>query len=123
MSSTDIPVTNSGPPPADVDTSPEVDENIDEDNVTDPIETTLPSMDGSNDAPDTGSPSTRAAEPNTAELAENQEIKAEDGIQPEIVEPRIPAKKDATLREFLGKMDDFAPIVRPLYHPTRCLLS
>lgn len=27
-------------------------------------------------------------------------------------EPRIPAKKDATLREFLGKMDDYAPIVR-----------
>jgi transcription initiation factor TFIID subunit 10 len=27
-------------------------------------------------------------------------------------EARIPAKKDATLREFLGKMDDFAPIVR-----------
>lgn len=26
--------------------------------------------------------------------------------------PRIPAKKDATLREFLGKMDDYAPIVR-----------
>jgi transcription initiation factor TFIID subunit 10 len=27
------------------------------------------------------------------------------------VEARIPAKKDATLREFLGKMDDYAPIV------------
>lgn len=26
-------------------------------------------------------------------------------------EARIPAKKDATLREFLGKMDDYAPIV------------
>lgn len=26
-------------------------------------------------------------------------------------ESRIPAKKDATLREFLGKMDDYAPIV------------
>lgn len=30
------------------------------------------------------------------------------------LEARIPAKKDATLREFLGKMDDYAPIVR---HP------
>ena len=28
------------------------------------------------------------------------------------LEPRIPAKKDATLREFLSKMDDYAPIVR-----------
>jgi hypothetical protein len=26
-------------------------------------------------------------------------------------EARIPAKKDATLREFLGKMDEYAPIV------------
>lgn len=28
------------------------------------------------------------------------------------LETRIPAKKDATLREFLSKMDDYAPIVR-----------
>lgn len=28
-------------------------------------------------------------------------------------EARIPAKKDATLREFLGKMDEYAPIVCP----------
>ena len=28
------------------------------------------------------------------------------------IETRIPAKKDATLREFLSKMDDYAPIVR-----------
>lgn len=27
------------------------------------------------------------------------------------LEARIPAKKDASLREFLGKMDDYAPIV------------
>jgi transcription initiation factor TFIID subunit 10 len=27
------------------------------------------------------------------------------------LEARIPAKKDATLREFLGKMDEYAPIV------------
>ena len=30
------------------------------------------------------------------------------------IETRIPAKKDASLREFLSKMDDYAPIVRPL---------
>lgn len=29
-------------------------------------------------------------------------------------EARIPAKKDATLREFLGKMDEYAPIVSQL---------
>ena len=27
-------------------------------------------------------------------------------------EIRVPTKKDASLREFLGKMDEFAPIVR-----------
>jgi transcription initiation factor TFIID subunit 10 len=27
------------------------------------------------------------------------------------VDPRLPTKKDASLREFLGKMDDYAPIV------------
>jgi transcription initiation factor TFIID subunit 10 len=32
-------------------------------------------------------------------------------------EPRIPVKKDASLREFLGKMDDYAPIVRSLENP------
>jgi len=30
---------------------------------------------------------------------------------PQSTEPRIPAKKDASLREFLGKMDDYAPII------------
>jgi transcription initiation factor TFIID subunit 10 len=29
------------------------------------------------------------------------------------VDPRLPTKKDASLREFLGKMDDYAPIVSP----------
>ena len=28
------------------------------------------------------------------------------------IETRIPAKKDASLREFLSQMDDYAPIVR-----------
>jgi transcription initiation factor TFIID subunit 10 len=34
----------------------------------------------------------------------------EDAV-PAQLEARIPAKKDTTLREFLGKMDDYAPIV------------
>ena len=41
---------------------------------------------------------------------------ANDVMPPQIsaaeAEARIPQKKDATLREFLGKMDDYAPIVR-----------
>lgn len=28
-------------------------------------------------------------------------------------DPRMPTKKDASLREFLGKMDEYAPIVCP----------
>ena len=41
------------------------------------------------------------------------------GAPPTIQEPRMPTKKDTSLREFLGKMDDYAPIVRcaPLLRP------
>lgn len=46
---------------------------------------------------------------------------AADGIMgagaPPTSELRIPTKKDASLREFLSKMDDYAPIVRAT-HPT-----
>lgn len=41
-----------------------------------------------------------------------KDVTMEDSTEvPAILESRIPAKKDATLREFLGKMDDYAPIV------------
>lgn len=30
---------------------------------------------------------------------------------PTVIEPKIPQKKDTSLREFLGKMDDYAPII------------
>jgi len=101
MSSADAPPTSPPPasPAADVDTNLEVNDNIDEDNETAPIEPTLPPMDNSKDAPD------------VTDAAVNVDAKAEENLRPEIVEPRIPAKKDATLREFLGKMDDYAPIV------------
>jgi transcription initiation factor TFIID subunit 10 len=33
-------------------------------------------------------------------------------VHPEaVLEPRIPQKKDASLREFLGKMDDYTPLI------------
>lgn len=32
---------------------------------------------------------------------------------------REPTRKDISLREFLGKMDDYAPIVRPSPHPSK----
>src|ERR1700753_2546783 len=58
-----------------------------------------------------------------AETQETQDITMSDqpgaSANPEnaLPESRIPAKKDATLREFLSKMDDHAPIVsNPLNH-------
>ena len=30
---------------------------------------------------------------------------------PPVIEPRIPQKKDTSLREFVGKMDDYAPLI------------
>jgi transcription initiation factor TFIID subunit 10 len=41
----------------------------------------------------------------------NDTTQASIPANPASAEPRIPAKKDASLREFLGKMDDYAPIV------------
>ena len=55
------------------------------------------------------------AEPSAMSLdgaADATEIGAPEHDQP-LLETRIPAKKDASLREFLSKMDDYAPIVRP----------
>jgi transcription initiation factor TFIID subunit 10 len=44
--------------------------------------------------------------------ANDTEAPQRNGAAPENpIEARIPAKKDATLREFLSKMDEFAPIV------------
>lgn len=44
--------------------------------------------------------------------ANDTEPPLRNGVVPENpLEARIPAKKDATLREFLSKMDDCAPIV------------
>ncbi|KAF2482874.1 transcription initiation factor TFIID 23-30kDa subunit-domain-containing protein [Neohortaea acidophila] len=31
--------------------------------------------------------------------------------QPAVIEPRIPQKKDASLRDFIAKMDDYAPLI------------
>jgi transcription initiation factor TFIID subunit 10 len=33
-------------------------------------------------------------------------------------EPKLPNRKDASLKEFLGKMDDYAPIVRASVLPS-----
>jgi len=56
----------------------------------------------------------QAADPMNVDGANDAEAHSMNGVDPTIpqaLEARIPAKKDATLREFLGKMDDYAPIV------------
>ena len=47
----------------------------------------------------------------TVQDEDNQDIAMQDHQNEGIPESRIPAKKDATLREFISKMDEHAPIV------------
>lgn len=58
---------------------------------------------------DTSAETTQPDSMNLDSTAETRLIDDEEVNKP--IEARIPAKKDATLREFLGKMDDYAPIV------------
>lgn len=56
-----------------------------------------------------------ATQPDAMNLdgANDAEAPQRNGVSETVpLEARIPAKKDATLREFLSKMDDYAPIVR-----------
>lgn len=48
--------------------------------------------------------------------ANDMDMSAPDQDEPTL-ETRLPAKKDVALREFLSKMDDYAPIVRLLHSP------
>lgn len=57
-------------------------------------ETMAMNMDGPNDAPGASAPEANGL-----------------SAIPAVLEPRIPQKKDTSLREFLGKMDDYAPLI------------
>lgn len=80
------------PPPTDRELDPDtLDASIEADIKTEPTQPDAMNLDGANDA----------------------ETSARNGateVAPAL-EARIPAKKDTTLREFLGKMDDYAPII------------
>jgi len=53
-------------------------------------------------------------EPNTITPAPLQNTKMKESLN---TEPKMAVKKDATLREFLNKMDDYGPIVKsPSYY-------
>ena len=58
------------------------------------------------DKPSENPPETNNA-PNGA-----QEEEAADETAPVLPEPKLPTHKDTSLKELLGKMDDYAPIVR-----------
>ncbi|EAQ87032.1 hypothetical protein CHGG_08285 [Chaetomium globosum CBS 148.51] len=52
-----------------------------------------------------------AANPNGAQPSEATEVNADDAPAPTVTEPKLPTRKDASLKEFLNKMDDYAPII------------
>lgn len=55
-------------------------------------------------------PTTENAEPAPAAPATAQP-ETDTGYAP-LVDPRLPTQKDTSLKDFLNKMDDYAPIVR-----------
>lgn len=78
------------PADASMEVNEELDQTVEEEINRDATQADMMNLDGANDEP---------AVNGLAEAAHT-------------IEARIPAKKDATLREFLGKMDEYAPIVR-----------
>ena len=60
-----------------------------------------------------------AAVPNgTQPTDEATDPNATDAVMPPAQEPKVATRKDASLKEFLNKMDDYAPIVRALCRDT-----
>lgn len=95
---------NTNPPPeTNMEVDNDLDAAIDADINANPTQPDAMNLDGAND---TGPAAANGAADAAASL-----------------EARIPAKKDATLREFLGKMDDYAPIVRLPYRQLRHVLT
>ena len=61
-------------------------------------------LDGANDAFPSSAAAVAAATGQAPEAPSLNDL-------PALLEPRIPQKKDTSLREFLGKMDDYAPLI------------
>ena len=69
-----------------------------------------------NPNPDVSSSETQGRTDDTVNLDSSGDplpasLQAENVPIADAIEARIPQKKDATLKEFLGKMEDYAPIV------------
>ena len=80
--------STSQPPDTKMEVNDELDQSVENEINHDATQADAMNLDGANDDAPNGVPEPAAA-----------------------FEQRIPAKKDATLREFLGKMDEYAPIV------------
>jgi len=101
----------------------EADPDTDMTNSAAPAGATMPPADGVTNVLASDSQASRVAGQNTSNAIGDDAAKEEATQRPELLESRIPAKKDATLRDFLGKMDDYAPIVSILsqmYWPLLC---
>lgn len=67
---------------------------------------------------DLNPPNSSTTEPMNTQTDGANDPAPEQIAEPDIpvLETRIPAKKDASLKEFLNRMDDYAPIVRVYLH-------
>jgi len=63
-----------------------------------------------------GTPATAAAAAAAGDaLVANANANTTNATTPPIPESRLPTRKDASLKQFLGKMDDYAPIVSLIF--------
>ena len=60
-------------------------------------------------------PNSLEVAPSAMSLEGPTEERPSSAAPEEVPEPRVPSKKDTTLREFMSKMDDYAPVVS--HHP------
>lgn len=61
-------------------------------------------------------PAEQANPAQPAGAAGAQQAEEQTGYAP-LVDPRLPTRKDTSLKEFLAKIDDYAPIVSAVQHP------
>lgn len=82
-----------------------------------------PAEQGSSNTAAQPAPATAGAGPAAGPAQQQQQQQQGGGGEKEVsgdaplVDPRLPTRKDTSLREFLAKIDDYAPIVRVLPTP------
>lgn len=63
-----------------------------------------------------------AENPEPPQNTQNAEAEEAEAIAP-LPEPKLPTRKDTSLREFLSKMDDYAPLVRRQLPYPHCFMA